>query len=100
MRVICERCKREFNMKQEMLQEKYLGAMLTEIFYNCPKCGHRYLICIQNAKCRKLKAKLDIESKKLYSITNDVEKVLKSKMLDNIQIELKKETDRINGKSS
>ncbi|MDM8310825.1 hypothetical protein HF846_04085 [Clostridium cadaveris] len=73
MIVICESCRKQFEMTQEMLKEKYLGAMYTESYYICPCCGKKYIVAIMNSKCRKLRKELMID-------------------------EYKKELDRINGK--
>lgn len=73
MIVICESCKKQFEMTQDMLKEKYLGAMYTESYYICPCCGKKYIVAIKNAKCRKLRESGNI-------------------------LEYKKEMDRINGK--
>lgn len=39
MKAICDNCKREFEMSQDKLKEKYLGAMYTEVYYECPHCN-------------------------------------------------------------
>ncbi len=39
MKAICDNCKREFEMSQDKLKEKYLGAMYTVVYYECPKCN-------------------------------------------------------------
>ncbi|MCW7999889.1 hypothetical protein WBZ18_03415 [Clostridium botulinum] len=98
MKVICDNCKREFNMAQDKLKEKYLGAMYTEVYYECPKCNKKHLVCVMNTKCRRLKRKIEIKSLRKFKDTNDVDKVLDDKDIDNIQKGLKKEMDRINGK--
>ncbi|APQ74327.1 hypothetical protein RSJ22_12110 [Clostridium botulinum] len=98
MKVICDNCKREFNMTQDRLKEKYLGAMYTEIYYECPHCNKKHLVCVMNTKCRRLKRKIEMKSLRKFKDTNDVDKVLDDKDIDNIQNELKKEMNRINGK--
>ncbi len=98
MKVICDSCNKEFVMKQEMLQEKYLGAMYTEIFYNCPKCRKKYLVCIMNSKCRKLKREIKEKSLARFNASKDIETVLLDNDIDKIQQELKREINRINGK--
>lgn len=62
MKVICDNCKREFNMTQDRLKEKYLGAMYTEIYYECPHCNKKHLVCVMNTKCRRLKRKIEMKS--------------------------------------
>lgn len=98
MKVICDNCKREFEMSQDKLKEKYLGAMYTEVYYECPKCNKKHLVCVMNTKCRRLKRRIEIKSLRKFKDTNDVDKVLADKDIDNIQKELKKEMNRINGK--
>lgn len=98
MKVTCDSCNKEFIMKQQMLQEKYLGAMYTEIYYNCPKCGKKYLVCILNAKCRILKREIKEKSLSRFNATKDVETVLLDKDIDKAHQELKREMNRINGR--
>lgn len=92
MIVICDECNKKFSLKQEDLQEKYLGAMYTEIYYNCKRCGHKYLIGVKNSKCRKLEYKLknkSLEALKGKDVKEELEKIQKSH---------KREMDRINGR--
>ncbi|KOR24185.1 hypothetical protein [Clostridium sp. L74] len=98
MKVICDNCKREFEMSQDKLKEKYLGAMYTEVCYECPYCNQKHLVCVMNTKCRKLKRRIKIKSLRKFKNTNDMDKVLADKDIDNIQKEFKKEMNRINGK--
>lgn len=98
MKVICDNCKREFEMSQDKLKETYLGAMYTEVFYTCPNCNKKHLLCVMNTKCRRLKRRIEIKSLRKFKDTNDVDKVLADKDIDNIQKEFKTEMDRINGK--
>lgn len=98
MKAICDSCGKEFTMKQEMLQEKCLGAMYTEVYYNCPKCGKKYLVCILNAKCRVLKRKIKEKSLAAYNGTKDINRVLLDNDIDKVQSELKREMNRINGR--
>lgn len=100
MKVICDDCKREFEMTQDKLQENYLGAMYTEIYYNCPHCNKKHLVCVMNAKCRILKRTMEAEIKKKLDISNDVETVLQDEKIDKIQKNLHKEMDRINGRKA
>ncbi|NFQ84173.1 hypothetical protein FDG04_02345 [Clostridium sporogenes] len=99
MKVICDNCKREFEMSQDKLKEKYLGAMYTEVYYNCPICGQKHLICIMNSKCRTLKRKMEAEIKNKFAITNSIDVILQDQKIDNIQKEFHEEMDKINGKA-
>ncbi|MBY6871667.1 hypothetical protein HYH37_00375 [Clostridium botulinum] len=99
MKAICDNCKREFEMSQDKLKEKYLGAMYTEVFYNCRHCNKKHLVCIMNAKCRHLKRKMEIRILRKFKDTNDVDKVVTDTDIDNIQKEFKNEMDKINGKA-
>lgn len=85
-------------MTQDRLSEKYLGAMYTEVYYECPKCNKKHLVCVMNTKCRRLKRRIEIKSLRKFKDTNDVDKVLADKDIDNIQKEFKREMNRINGK--
>lgn len=99
MKVICDNCKREFEMSQDKLKEKYLGAMYTEVYYECPHCNKKHFVCIMNAKCRHLKRKMEIRVLRKFKDTNDVDQVVADKDIDNIQKEFKNEMDKINGKA-
>ncbi|MBU3195656.1 hypothetical protein KPL26_03130 [Clostridium algidicarnis] len=98
MKVICDNCKRDFETSRNMLQEKYLGAMYTKIFYECPHCNQKHLVCVMNAKCRALKRKMEIKILRKYQDTKDVDIVVSDKEIDGIQKELQREMDNINGK--
>ncbi|AJE10288.1 hypothetical protein EXN65_18235 [Clostridium botulinum] len=98
MKAICDNCKREFEMSQDKLKEKYLGAMYTVVYYECPKCNKKHLVCVMNAKCRHLKRKMEIRISRKFKDTNDVDKIVADKEIDNIQKEFKKEMNRINGR--
>lgn len=92
MKSVCSNCKKEFDVK---LEEQYLGAMLTEIYFICPQCNHKYLVGIENNKCRRIQREIDIVNKRLkYKYSEEL--VLKQKELTQM---LKKEMDRINGKT-
>ncbi|MBO0555767.1 hypothetical protein EXQ37_10930 [Clostridium botulinum] len=99
MKVICDNCKREFEMSQDKLKENYLGAMYTEVYYECTHCNKKHLVCVMNAKCRHLKKKMEIKILKKFKDCNDVDKVVDDKGIDNIQKEFKNEMDKINGKA-
>ncbi len=51
-----------------------------------------------NAKCRHLKRKMEIRISRKFKDTNDVDKIVADKEIDNIQKEFKKEMNRINGR--
>lgn len=89
MKVVCKKCSEEFEPKQNMLKEKYLGAMITETYFECPKCKKKYLVCINTQKARKLMADI-----KLNSCLGNDEKV------DELRKEFKIEMDKSNGKST
>ncbi|OSA69889.1 hypothetical protein [Clostridium botulinum] len=99
MKAICANCKREFEMSQDKLKEKYLGAMYTELYYICPICGQKHLVCVMNAKCRHLKRKIEFEIRNKFAITNSIDVILQDQKIDNIEKEFKNEMDRINGKA-
>lgn len=96
MNTTCVKCSKKFNVK---LEEKYIGAMLTEIFFKCPKCKEKYLVGIQNNKCRRLQRQIDSINKEILNKKNKnighVEETLK---IENLTEILKKEMNRINGK--
>ncbi|NHL37853.1 hypothetical protein FDE95_14845 [Clostridium botulinum] len=98
MKAICDNCKREFEMSQDKLKEKYLGAMYTEVYYECPKCNKKHLVCVMNSKCRRLKRQMELRILNKFKETNDVDIIIADKEIDNIQKEFKREMDKINGR--
>ncbi|MHB9947486.1 hypothetical protein CF055_00085 [Clostridium botulinum] len=99
MKAICDNCKREFEMSQDKLKEKYLGAMYTEVYYECPHCNKKHLVCVMNSKCRRLKKQMELRILNKFKKTNDVDTVVADTDIDNIQKKFKKEMDKINGKA-
>ena len=59
MKVICEECKKNFQATNDMLQVNYLGSMKTEIAYNCPNCGKKFIVGVMSTKARTLKRKME-----------------------------------------
>ncbi len=89
MKVVCKVCNKEFEPKQDMLKETYLGAMKTQTYFECPYCGKKYVICVNTPKARRLM--VDI---KRYEALGDNAKVAESRK------ELKIEMDKSNGRST
>ncbi|SDO76392.1 hypothetical protein [Clostridium gasigenes] len=89
MNIICKECNKEFEPKQDMLKEKYLGAMITETYFECPNCNKKYLVCINTPKARKLM--LDI--KNYITLGENIK-------ADKLRKILKIEMDKSNGKST
>lgn len=89
MKVICKECNKEFITKEDMLKESYLGAMKTEVYFNCTHCEKKYLVCINSQITRRLMRKI-----KLYESTGDKIK------LEDARKKLKTEMDKLNGKIS
>lgn len=99
MKVICDNCKREFETSRDMLKERYLGAMITEIYYICPKCEKKYLVCLQNIKTRELKRRIDkLKEAIRYKQYNNYKVIPEVIEVDKLVKELKKEMDKLNGK--
>lgn len=94
--VRCDNCSKTFKLKQINLQEKYLGAMYVETFFNTPCCNHKHLVCIKDTKCRELEDKL--KNKSLELLESNVDIVKANEELNNIQKEYKGHMDLINGK--
>lgn len=59
MKVICEECKKDFQATNDMIKENYLGSMKTEVTYNCPNCGQKFIVGVMSAKARKLKRAME-----------------------------------------
>lgn len=89
VKVVCKECKEEFEIRQDMLKEKYLGAMITETYFKCPECDKKYLVCINTLKVRELMAGI-----RKNTVLGNYKKV------DELKKELKIEMDKSNGKST
>lgn len=59
MKVICEECKRGFQATNDMIKINYLGSMKTEVTYNCPNCGQKFIVGVMSTKARKLKRAME-----------------------------------------
>ena len=59
MKVICEECKKDFQTTNDMIKVNYLGSMKTEVTYNCPNCGKKFIIGVMSTKARKLKRAME-----------------------------------------
>lgn len=59
MKVICEECKKEFQATNDMIKVNYLGSMKTEVTYNCPNCGQKFIVGVMSTKARKLKRAME-----------------------------------------
>ena len=59
MKVICEECKKDFQATNDMIKVNYLGSMKTEVTYNCPNCGQKFIVGVMSAKARKLKRAME-----------------------------------------
>ena len=59
MKVICEECKKDFQATNDMIKENYLGSMKTEVTYNCPNCGKKFIVGVMSTKARKLKRAME-----------------------------------------
>ena len=59
MKVTCEECKKDFQATNDMIKENYLGSMKTEVTYNCPNCGQKFIVGVMSTKARKLKRAME-----------------------------------------
>lgn len=59
MKVTCEECKKDFQATNDMIKVNYLGSMKTEVTYNCPNCGQKFIVGVMSAKARKLKRAME-----------------------------------------
>ena len=89
MKVVCKECSKEFEPKQDMLKESYLGAMKTQTYFRCPYCNKKYVVCINTPKARMLMMAI-----KRYEVLGDNTKA------DESRRELKVEMDKSNGRST
>ena len=89
MKVVCKECSKEFEPKQDMLKESYLGAMKTQTYFECPYCNKKYVVCINTPKARRLMTDI----KKYTALGNSIK-------ADEARKELKIEMDKSNGRST
>lgn len=59
MKVICEECKKDFQATNDIIKVNYLGSMKTEVTYNCPNCGQKFIVGVMSTKARKLKRAME-----------------------------------------
>lgn len=76
MKVICEECKKDFQATNDMININYLGSMKTEVTYNCPNCGQKFIVGVMSTKARKLRIVIDEKLRKGYKECNE-QKVIK-----------------------
>ncbi|HAK42890.1 MAG TPA: hypothetical protein DCM59_09595 [Clostridium sp.] len=95
--IVCDNCNRTFNFTQDMLKEEYIGAMIASTYYNCPKCGKKYIVCVMNSKVRRLKKRMK-ERLDFIKKNNGDEEVCGKAIVEyhDIANALSKEMDRIN----
>lgn len=95
MKVVCEECKRSFEMTNDILKESHIGSLKTEVTYNCPNCNQKYIVGIMNAKARKLKKRMEelriIISSKLSS---GIRECKEQQEINELSIELQKEMNK------
>lgn len=97
--VKCDICGKTYSLSNVKLQEKYLGAMLTEVFFNAPCCNYKVFCCIKNSKCRNLIKKIDnIRNSFDEKFSGKHRSKHQIKKLEILQKELKIEMDKINGR--
>lgn len=73
MIAICDNCKRQFEV---VMQEEAKAGTITETFFKCDVCGHKYHAFYVNAKCRRLiKEGNLIEYQKEYARINPTSKM-------------------------
>ena len=89
MKIVCKECNKEFEPKQDMLKESYLGSMKTQTYFRCPHCNKKYVVCINTPKARRLMTDI-----KKCEALGDNAKAAKSRK------ELKIEMDKSNGRST
>lgn len=100
----CECCNQEFELHQVELKEKYLGAMITKLYYSCPRCRDEKLICITNTKTREMtrkvkrKIKYYNENDKAIMNTLNLSSYDLIEMIKEEQKELKEAMNKLNGK--
>ena len=86
MKVKCENtnCNHEF---EPQVKEQYLGAMISETYFECPKCGAKYIICLDNSKTRKLKNNIEkIKASLNSTLPKNFRNALNVALKDNINI--------------
>ena len=47
----CDKCNKPMEIE---LKEEYLGAMLTYRYFECPHCGRKYVVLVEDKKSRNM----------------------------------------------
>lgn len=55
MKVLCDECQKAFEPKE---QTRYLGAMITESYIECPHCREKHIVTLNNSLTRKLEKEI------------------------------------------
>jgi DNA-directed RNA polymerase subunit RPC12/RpoP len=84
MKVRCAECNKEFEYEHKT---KYLGAMITETYVECPHCKEKYIVRLDNNLTRKLERKIRGLKTSLSSnkLTYGLRKTLDKALDDNIE---------------
>ena len=86
LKVICDdpNCKHEFEPEVE---EKYLGAMISETYMKCPYWEPKYLIKLDNTLTRRLQKNIEgIKQVLNRKLSQEMNKALNIALEDNINI--------------
>lgn len=54
MKIVCDKCQKEFEPTQSMLLEHTLDGNLIEVYFLCPKCNAKHHICFHNSETKNL----------------------------------------------
>lgn len=54
MKIVCDKCNKEFEPTRKMLLNHKLAGDLTEVYFLCPNCKVKHHVCWQNAEAKNL----------------------------------------------
>lgn len=83
----CERCKMPFGSEQITLNKIQRKDGLYEVFYLCPYCKNRYVVCIHSKETLRLQERINVLDRK-----RNTEEARK------LRLKLKTELDKLNNK--
>ena len=63
MDVTCDGCGKDFDNSK--IRKKKLGAGVEQLYFDCPHCGRRYLICKTNGETRALQKQISKQRAKV-----------------------------------
>lgn len=73
---------------------------MSEVYFNCPHCRKKFIVCLKNPKTRKIQRKIDDLKEVIAEKQRLKYKYIPEALeIEEVVKELKKEMNRLNGKA-